>query len=158
MDKKYIDNFYNTTIKSKEYEVFALSLPITLLHKNMYAKNEQFFKAKYDLLHSHISVLASLYFNKNSLSPTELYDAMLFSSGGMTKILKKLEDRDLIEKVASLNDKRSMLICLTEKGQVLVKECMACLSESNEKLFSVLTQKEKENLKNIFSKLIYSMI
>lgn len=158
MDKKYIDNFYNTTIKSKEYEIFAQTLPITLLHKKIYAKNEQFFKAKYDLLHSHISVLASLYFNKNSLSPTELYDAMLFSSGGMTKILKKLEDRELIEKVPSLNDKRSMLICLTQKGQDFIKECMVCLAESNEKLFSVLNKKEKENLKNIFSKLIYSMI
>jgi DNA-binding MarR family transcriptional regulator len=158
MDKKYIDNFYNTTVKLKEYEVFALTLPITLLHKDMFNKNEHFFKTKYDLLHSHISVLASLYFNKNALSPTELYDATLFSSGGMTKVLKKLEDRNLIEKVPSLNDKRSMLINLTKEGEVLIIECMEGLVESKEELFSVLTQKEKKDLQNILAKVIYSMI
>lgn len=158
MKKKYIDNFYNTTIKLKEYEVFALTLPISLLHKKMYSENEQFFITKYDLLHSHISVLASLYFNKNALSPTELYDATLFSSGGMTKVLKKLEDRKLIEKIPSLNDKRSMLISLTNDGETLIKECMESLVESKEKLFNILTQKEKKDLQKILAKVIYSMI
>lgn len=31
MKRKHIDKFYNTTIKSKEYEIFALTLPITLM-------------------------------------------------------------------------------------------------------------------------------
>lgn len=158
MKKKYIDNFYNTTIKLKEYEVFALTLPISLLHKKMYCENEQFFMTKYDLLHSHISVLASLYFNKNALSPTELYDATLFSSGGMTKVLKKLEDRKLIEKIPSVNDKRSMLINLTKNGELLIKECLEALAESKEKLFNILSQKEKKDFQEILAKVIYSMI
>ena len=158
MDKKYIDNFYNSTVKLKEYEVFAFTLPITMLHKQMYAENEQFFKTKYDLLHSHISVLASLYFNKSALSPTELYDATLFSSGGMTKVLKKLEDRKLIEKIPSLNDKRSMLINLTNDGKNLIKECMDCIAESKSKIFDILNEKEKENFKSTLAKIIYSMI
>ncbi len=158
MDKKYIDNFYNSTVKLKEYEVFAFTLPIIMLHKQMYAENEQFFKIKYDLLHSHISVLASLYFNKSALSPTELYDATLFSSGGMTKVLKKLEDRKLIEKVPSLNDKRSMLINLTDDGKELIQECMSCVAESTEKIFSVLSKEEREDFKKILAKIIYSMI
>ena len=48
-------------------------------------------------MHSHIDVLASLHFNGNALSPTELYDAMLFSSGGMTKVLKKLEEKGILK-------------------------------------------------------------
>lgn len=158
MDKKYIDKFYKTTLKSKEFEVFAFTLPITLLHKNMYNESEQFFKEKYDLLHSHISVLASLYFNENALSPTELYDATLFSSGGMTKVLNKLEKRHLIEKIPSPKDKRSMLINLTKDGEVLIKECMLSVAQAKEKLFSILTQKEREDFKNILSKIIYSMM
>lgn len=158
MDKKYIDKFYNTIINSKEFEVFAFTLPITLLHKNMYNESEQFFKEKYDLLHSHISVLASLYFNDNALSPTELYDATLFSSGGMTKVLNKLEERHLIEKIPSPKDKRSMLINLTKDGEVLIKECMLSVAQAKEKLFSILTQKEREDFKNILSKIIYSMM
>jgi DNA-binding MarR family transcriptional regulator len=158
MKKKHIDKFYNTTIKSKEYEVFALSLPITLIHKNMFNDTEHFLKTQYDLLHSHVDVLASLYFDGNSLSPTELYDATVFSSGGMTKVLKKLEERNLIKREASSNDKRSMLISLTKEGKELIENCMVEVAKQKEEKFSILTQKEKEDLKNILSKITYSFI
>ena len=158
MKRKHIDKFYNTTIKSKEFEVFALSLPITLIHKNMFNDTEHFLKTNYDLLHSHIDVLASLYFNGNSLSPTDLYDAIVFSSGGMTKVLKKLEERNLIKREASSNDKRSMLISLTQEGKDLIENCMIEVAKQKEKKFSILTQKEKEDLKNILSKITYSFI
>lgn len=158
MKRKHIDKFYNTTIKSKEYEVFALSLPITLIHKNMFNDTEHFLKTQYDLLHSHVDVLASLYFDGNSLSPTDLYDATVFSSGGMTKVLKKLEERNLIKREASSNDKRSMLISLTKEGKELIENCMIEVAKQKEAKFSILTPKEKEDLKNILSKLTYSFI
>ena len=158
MKRKHIDKIYNTTIKSKEFEVFALSLPITLIHKNMFNDTEHFLKTNYDLLHSHIDVLASLYFDGNSLSPTDLYDAIVFSSGGMTKVLKKLEERNLIKREASSNDKRSMLISLTQEGKDLIENCMIEDEKQKEKKFSILTQKEKEDLKNILSKITYSFI
>ena len=119
---------------------------------------EHFLKTNYDLLHSHIDVLASLYFDGNSLSPTDLYDAIVFSSGGMTKVLKKLEERNLIKREASSNDKRSMLISLTQEGKDLIENCMIEVAKQKEKKFSILTQKEKEDLKNILSKITYSFI
>ncbi|MDD2895726.1 MAG: MarR family transcriptional regulator [Aliarcobacter sp.] len=158
MKRKHIDKFYNTTIKSKEYEIFALTLPITLIHKNMLNETECFLKTNYDLLHSHVDVLASLYFDGNSLSPTDLYDATVFSSGGMTKVLKKLEERNLIKREASSNDKRSMLISLTKEGKELIETCMIEVAKQKEEKFSILTQKEKEDLKNILSKITYSFI
>ena len=158
MKRKHIDKFYNTTIKSKEFEIFALTLPITLIHKNMFNETEYFIKTQYDLLHSHVDVLASLYFDDKPLSPTDLYDATIFSSGGMTKVLKKLEERNLIKREASSNDKRSMLISLTKEGKDLIENCMIEIAKQKEKKFSILTQKEKEDLKNILSKITYSFI
>jgi DNA-binding MarR family transcriptional regulator len=158
MDRKYIDKFYNTTAKRDEFKVFALTLPINLIYKDMYSETENFIKTNYDLLHSHIDVLASLHFNGNALSPTELYDAMLFSSGGMTKILNKLEERNLIKREPSLNDKRSILICLTVEGEILVKECIEKIAKAKQNVFEVLNDEEKENLKNILEKVIYSKI
>ena len=124
----------------------------------MFNDTEHFLKTNYDLLHSHIDVLASLYFDGNSLSPTDLYDAIVFSSGGMTKVLKKLEERNLIKREASSNDKRSMLISLTQEGKDLIENCMIEVAKQKEKKFSILTQKEKEDLKNILSKITYSFI
>ena len=158
MNRKYIDKFYNTTAKRDEFKVFALTLPINLIYKDMYSETENFIKTNYDLLHSHIDVLASLHFNGNALSPTELYDAMLFSSGGMTKILNKLEERNLIKREPSLNDKRSILICLTVEGEILVKECIKKIAKAKQNVFEVLNDEEKENLKNILEKVIYSKI
>lgn len=158
MNRKYIDKFYNTTAKKDEFKVFALTLPINLIHKDMYNHSEDFIKTNYDLLHSHIDVLASLYFNGNSLSPKELYDAMLFSSGGMTKVINKLEERNFIKREPSLNDKRSTLICLTKDGENLVKDCIEKIAKAKESIFEVLSNEEKENLQNILQKLIYSKI
>ena len=158
MKRKHIDKFYSSTVKSKDFEIFALSLPITLIHKNMFNESEHFFKTQYDLLHSHIDVLASLYFDDKPLSPTDLYDATVFSSGGMTKVLKKLEERKLIKREASSSDKRSMLISLTKEGRELIENCMLEIAKAKEEKFNVLTQKEKEDLKNILSKITYSFI
>ena len=160
MNKKYIDEFYSRVAKDKKHEIFALSLPMFLANKHIYNESESFYKTSYDLLHSDIDVLAALYFsNENhSLSPTELYDATIFSSGGMTKVLKKLEERNLIKREASSSDKRSMLISLTQEGKNLIENCMIEVAKQKEKKFSILTQKEKEDLKNILSKITYSFI
>ena len=158
MEKKYIDKFYDTTLKSDKYEVLAFALPINLIYKSMYNESEQFFKSNYDLIHSDIDVMATLYFNGNALTPTELYSAAIFSSGGMTKVLIKLEERKLIFREASSNDKRSMLVCLTPLGEELIKECMDEVIKMKEKIFDVLSKKEKDSLKKILSKITYSFV
>ncbi|MDD2974061.1 winged helix DNA-binding protein [Aliarcobacter cryaerophilus] len=160
MNKKYIDEFYSRVEKDKKHEIFALSLPMFLANKHIYNESESFYKTNYDLLHSDIDVLAALYFsNENhSLSPTELYDATIFSSGGMTKVLKKLEDREFITRDVSKEDKRKTFVTLTKKGVVLIESCICEASKRLENHFKVLSQKEKNDLKKILSKLIYSMI
>ena len=158
MDKKYIDKFYKTTQNSDEYDIFTLTLPIALIYKKMYQETESFLRNNYDLLHSDLDVLATLYFNESRLSPTELYAATVFSSGGMTKVLKKLQDRNLIKREASLTDKRSMLVCLTQDGEELAKDCLSKIAKNKEEMFSLLSKEESENLKRILSKITYSFV
>lgn len=155
MKRKYLDKFYKNTQTYSQYEIFTVALPITLLHKNMFNETEQFLKENYDLLHSHLDVLATLYFNDNALSPTELYDATVFSSGGMTKVLKKLEERKYILRTPSLEDKRSLLVCLTPLGKELVEDSLGQIAALKKKL--LLSNQEKEELKTILSKLTYSL-
>lgn len=159
MKKKHIDKFYNKIEKDSEYEIFSLSLPLLLLNKYLHNVSENFYKTKYDLIHSDIDVLAALYFtnDNHSLTPTELYDATVFSSGGMTKVLKKLEDRKLIFREASTEDKRKSIIKLTNSGEVLIKECMKLKQEQLEEFFSPLNKNEKKEMKAMLSKLLYSI-
>jgi len=157
MNKKYIDNFYNSTLQNKKYESFGLSLPMTIIHKQMLFETELFLKEKYDLLSSHIDVLASLYFNGHILTPTELYNAMIFSSGGMTKVLKKLENKNYIKRKSEANDKRKILVALTQDGIDLVEEALGHIQLSKDKFFSVLNAKEKKALLDILKKLTYNL-
>ena len=71
--------------------------------------------------------------------------------------MKKLQDRELIKRDSVTNDKRKNLVCLTQKGIELTEEIMDNKALMVEKSFSVLDKKEKENLKNILSKVLYSL-
>jgi DNA-binding MarR family transcriptional regulator len=51
-----------------------------------------------------------------------LYDKLQFSSGGITKIIKRLEIKHYIKKEVFLEDLRSKPISITKKGQSLVLE------------------------------------
>ena len=160
MNKKYIDDFYQRVSQNESHEVFTLSLPMLLITKNLHNVSESFFKSNYDLIHSEIDVLAALYFNniERSLTPTELYDATIFSSGGMTKVLNKLEDREYIKRTISKEDKRKTFVSLTKNGVSLIEDCIKNTSCRLQESFSVLSQKEQNDLKKILSKLLYSMI
>lgn len=157
MEKQYIENFFENIKSMQKYDIFNISLPITLIYRHNYNKNEQLFKQKYDLLHSDVDVLASLYFNSKEISPTELYSATIFSSGGMTKILKKLEALGYISRKENKNDKRSMLVRLEQKGEDILLECLEDLITLKKETYGVLSQKEQKNLKNILKKLALNL-
>jgi len=87
----------------------------------------------------------------------QLYDATVFSSGGMTKVLKKLEDREYITRCPSQEDKRSLLVCITPLGMKIVEDALEQIVISKEKIFNILTNKEQESLNKILEKLTRSL-
>jgi len=147
MEKIYLDNFYDNV--TEENRVMALGVPLALLHKYIFNKNNQALQAKYDLTLSEGNVLFSLYFNGKVLSPTNLYKATILTSGGMTKILKKLQDKKLISRVASNKDKRSMLVNIEPKGEQLIESSLKDIIEMDNKVFSVLEEEEKNTLEHL---------
>lgn len=78
MEKQHLDQFFKETVSNPRYEQFAIALPITLIYRNLFNETEHYIKEKYDLSHSEIDVLAALYFNGKTLSPTDLYSATVF--------------------------------------------------------------------------------
>lgn len=155
MEKIYLDNFYDNI--TTENRVMALGAPLALLHKYIFNKNNQALQAKYDLTLSEGDVLFSLYFNGKVLSPTNLYKATILTSGGMTKILKKLQDKKLISRVPSNEDKRSMLVKIEPKGEQLIESSLKDVIEMDNKIFSVLDEEEQNTLEQLLKKLVYSL-
>jgi DNA-binding MarR family transcriptional regulator len=89
------------------------------------------------------------------LTPTELYDAVLLSSGGMTKVLKHLEERKLVTRVANPLDGRSKRVRLTLKGKTLAEESMqSSLANDRALLSRGLSQREISRLTDLVGKLL----
>ena len=152
-----ITNFYEKVEAKELSEVFMMTFPIALIHKSIFTHAESFLKEKFDLLNSEVDVLASLYTHDMVLSPTQLYDLTIFSSGGMTKILKRLEDRGLIYRTQDKKDKRCMLVCLSKSGEELVKKSLDEISKECNRYFDMLNNKEREEFSSLLKKIVLNI-
>jgi DNA-binding MarR family transcriptional regulator len=70
----------------------------------------------------------------HQLTPSDLYNALLISSGGLTKVLKALELRGLINRPVSSTDGRSRPIQLSEAGRTLVEKAMQTVQQAEQPL------------------------
>ena len=88
------------------------------------------------------------------LSPTQLYEALMISSGGMTNRLDRLEHAGLVARQPDPNDRRGKLIALTDSGARVIDETIGRHVANEERLLSVLTPAEQEKLNALLKKLI----
>ena len=70
----------------------------------------------------------------HELAPTDLYGAVLISSGGLTKVLHALEEKNLIKRGKAEIDRRSKPVRLTAKGRLLIERAMADVLRSDGEL------------------------
>ncbi|GGB60707.1 MarR family winged helix-turn-helix transcriptional regulator [Fictibacillus barbaricus] len=97
----------------------------------IYTAEREITKLYRDLLHElNVTypqyLVLLLLWEKNSLSVKELGQRLFLDSGTLTPMLKRMETNGLVERKRSLEDERSVIISLTEKGSAL-KEKAACI-------------------------------
>ncbi len=147
--KKFSPEVYKNTMQ--------LSIPFFLLHKELYEKGDNLLKEDFSLNQSELDILAALFYMTEgsfTMTPTELYEVMFFSSGGMTKILKKLESKNFIKRIDNKYDKRSKLVQLTNKGKDITANSLKRIVEFEDEYFSKLNKEEQNLLKNLLLKMI----
>jgi DNA-binding MarR family transcriptional regulator len=88
------------------------------------------------------------------LSPTQLYEALMISSGGMTARLDRLERAGFIERRPDPSDRRGKLIALTEGGKRVIDETLSRHVVNEQRILASLTQAEQERLNALLKKLI----
>lgn len=88
-----------------------------------------------------------------SLRVGVLCDKMLISGGNMTLVLDNLEKRGLIQRAFSRDDRRAILVELTETGNRVFNESFPKHAEKIGELFSVLNQDEQKQLGSLLKKL-----
>jgi len=91
------------------------------------------------------------------LTPTELSNALMVTSGGMTKRLNALERRGWIRRDRDPNDARSTAVSLTREGKRLVETILPEHVENEERLLGDLSAEERAELAGLLDALAISL-
>lgn len=145
--KKKAPDIYN--------DVVEVSSPLHRVYTEFNNINIEFLKEKHNLLMSELDIMSSLFYSGGEayiLSPSQLMQRLLFSSGGMTKALKKLESKNLICRLDNKEDGRSKLVQLTEEGVLTIQKGIKDIFLCESDYFSVLKEHEKKELSRLLLK------
>ncbi|KLV16254.1 MarR family transcriptional regulator [Niallia circulans] len=107
-----------------------------------------------DVTYPQYLVLLLLWEHK-SLSVKEMGHHLYLDSGTLTPMLKRMEQQQLLERKRSLEDERSVLITLTEKGASLQQKA-ECIPTEILKLFGK-SSKEINDLKQSLQLLLENL-
>ena len=112
--------------------------------------------ARFGLQAGEFDVLATLRRSGQpyALTPTALYEATMVTSGAMTNRLDRLEKAGLILRGPHPNDRRGIVVQLTEKGLALIDEALTAHVANEHEILAGLTQTERETLAQLLGKLI----
>jgi DNA-binding MarR family transcriptional regulator len=90
----------------------------------------------------------------HQLSPGQLMQETLVTSGTMTNRLDRLEELELITREPDPSDGRGSLVTLTRAGMRAVDSAMEDLLENERELLQNLSAKDREVLADLLSKLV----
>ena len=155
------DGIENHKIKSPETynDIINITVPFHMVYQSIMKGITTLQHEKYQINNSELDVLASLILSGDQdyiLSPTKLYEKLLFTSGAITKVLKKLEEKKYITRIDNTHDKRSKLVQITPLGKEICQDALknVILHEAN--CFDILTKKEKKVFQTLLLKILKS--
>ncbi len=127
--KKINDNFvYNLNIRLSKFD---LTLSQGRVLKSILVANEK----NQDIMQKDIEIELKL------------------SNPTVTGIIKRLEAKDYVYKEASITDRRSKLLYVTEKARDVDKAILDSINENERNMLDCLSKHEQENLKRYLMKI-----
>jgi len=107
--------------------------------------------AEFGLGQGEFDVLATLRRSGEpfTLSPSHLYQSMMLSSGAMTSRLDRLENKGLIEREHSKEDRRGVHVSLTAEGKALIDKALPQHIQCQSALFAGVSGEDRPVLLQI---------
>jgi len=87
-------------------------------------------------------------------SAGDLSRALVMSSGGMTNLLDRLEERGLVHRTSDPSDRRSVLVGLTAVGKKTIDRAVSTEAAREEAVFEPLTPGERKELNDALRRLM----
>jgi DNA-binding MarR family transcriptional regulator len=92
-----------------------------------------------------------------AMTVSDLARAVVLTSGAMTPLLDRLDERGLIHRQTDPEDRRSRRITITEKGRSLIARALDRQVTRHRSLNSVLSAEERAALSDILRKLLIAV-
>lgn len=134
------------------YEVTAR---ISRLALHVARHQEQVF-GRFGLNRGDVGVLSALRIAAppHRLSPTRLFKGLMLSSAGITSRLDRLEKRGLVRRIRHPEDRRGVLVELTEEGRGVLDQAVAASAAAEGELVAGLERAEVESLAALLKKML----
>ncbi|TQP70261.1 MarR family winged helix-turn-helix transcriptional regulator [Vibrio cholerae] len=116
-------------------------------------KLDQVFE-NFELSSVEFDILATIRRNDREITPTELYQTLMLSSGAISTRIEQLVQRGLVQRVASEEDRRSCKVTLTEQGIELVDQALNAHVANVDGMLGVLTEQERKQLGKLLKKIL----
>lgn len=112
--------------------------------------------AQFDLQPGEFDLLATLRRSGQpyALTPTDLYEAAMISSGSMTNRIDRLEKVGFVTRKPNPADKRGTLVALTKQGLALIDRVIDAHVTNQQAIVNGLTAREQSQLSALLAKLL----
>lgn len=88
------------------------------------------------------------------MTPSNLQARLLFTSGGLSNLLKRLEANGWIQRIPDPGDGRGVLVCLSAKGRRLADRAMPHHAQAELRLLRMFSAQEREQLAGLLARMM----
>lgn len=112
--------------------------------------------AKFGVRYSQYAIVGTLRASGKPyrMSPSEMQDRLMITSGGVSNLLRKVENLGYIRRLDDPVDGRGVIVELTEAGFALSEETMVAQAEAERALVGALSPKDQETLAGLLRQLV----
>ncbi|MDQ6879560.1 MAG: MarR family transcriptional regulator [Candidatus Dormibacteraeota bacterium] len=123
------------------------------------ARHQEEVFGRFGLNRGEVGVLSALRIAgpDKRLTPTRLFKGLMLSSAGITSRLDRLEIRGLVRRTRDPNDRRGVLVELTDQGARILDEAVTANTDSEGELLVGLSPAEIEAFTEVLRKLLGSL-
>jgi DNA-binding MarR family transcriptional regulator len=115
--------------------------------------------AEFDLERWGFDVLATLRRagKPYELTPTQLYNELMLTSGAMTNRIDRLESAGLVERLHCPDDRRGVLVSLTKDGLKLIDKAVTTHMEVEEAMLTSFSLADRETFARLLRALLQNV-
>lgn len=127
---------------------------ITRAGEAVLAELDRCIEASLGVRHPVLTALAVLDGAGEALTPSEIADRVLVASATMTATLDTLERKGWVRRVPNPDDRRSVLVEITDDGRAVTDRALPGIREVEKSVMSVLTEQERRQFVDALDKVL----